>query len=416
MLRCGLLGERLVHSYSPRIHELLCGYEYKLYEKTQDEAAEFIRSDKWDALNVTIPYKKLAASLCDELSNTAKQLGSVNTLIRQNGRLLGYNTDYFGFLSMVQKCGISPAGKKALVLGSGGTSVTAAAVLRSLLADVTVISRSGKDNYSNIDRHGDAEIIVNTTPVGMYPKNGESPVDLRIFPKCECVLDVIYNPIRTALLLQAERLGIKHMSGLYMLVAQAKRSAELFTGSEIDDAKIDSIYSQLACELKNIVLIGMPGCGKSAIAAQLHKMLGREMIDIDAEIENAAGVGIPEIFSAQGEAGFRSLETKAISDAAKLSGKIISTGGGCVTIEENYPLLHQNSVIVWIKRSLGLLATDNRPLSLRFGKDELYKKREPLYRAFADVCVENDSTVSEAAKRVVEAVKTYEQQNQQNSL
>lgn len=405
-MRSGLLGEHLGHSYSPQIHALLGSYEYKLYEKAPDEVESFIKNGKWDGINVTIPYKKVAASLCDELSDIARKLGSANTLVRKNGKIYGYNTDYYGFMSMVERSEISVNGKKAIVLGSGGASVTVCAVLESLGAGVTVISRSGEDNYSNLSKHADAEIIVNTTPVGMYPKNGESAIDLRDFPNCKGVFDLIYNPLRTKLILQAEELGIPHKSGLHMLVAQAKKSSELFRDTTLDDELIEYIEERLSRELRNIILIGMPGSGKSVVAQAISRKIGREIIEVDAEIERIAGKTIPEIFASGGESEFRAIETEVLAEAGKQSGKIISTGGGCVTIPENYPLLHQNGVIIRIKRDVAVLPTDGRPISQSSDMTELARKREPMYRRFADFEVDNDGSLTDTAEEIVEKLLT----------
>ncbi len=403
-LRSGLLGEHLGHSYSPQIHALLGNYEYKLYEKSPDEVEGFIRNGEWDCINVTIPYKKVAAALCDELSDIARKLGSANTLVRINGRICGYNTDYYGFMSMVECSGISVSGKKAIVLGSGGASVTVCAVLEAMGAGVTVISRSGQNNYTNISKHADAEIIVNTTPVGMFPKNGEAAVDLNDFPNCTGVFDLIYNPLRTKLILQAEELGIPHKSGLHMLVAQAKKSSELFRGIALEDSLVDFIENRLSVGLCNIILIGMPGSGKTAVARALSRRLGREVIEADAEIERRAGMSIPEIFAADGEERFRAVETEVLAYAGKQSGKIISTGGGCVTVPENYPLLHQNGVIVRLKRDISALPTEGRPISQSSDMTELARKREPMYKRFADLEADNngclESTVEDISQKL----------------
>lgn len=405
-LRSGLLGEHLGHSYSPQIHALLGSYEYKLYEKAPDEVESFIKNGKWDGINVTIPYKKVAASLCDELSDIARKFGSANTLVRKNGKIYGYNTDYYGFMSMVERSEMSVNGKKAIVFGSGGASVTVCAVLETLGAGVTVISRSGEDNYTNLTKHADAEIIVNTTPVGMYPKNGESAIDLRDFPNCKGVFDLIYNPLRTKLILQAEELGIPHKSGLHMLVAQAKKSSELFRDTTLDDELIEYIEERLSRELRNIILIGMPGSGKSVVAQAISRKIGREIIEVDAEIERVAGKTIPEIFASGGESEFRAIETKVLAEVGKQSGKIISTGGGCVTIPENYPLLHQNGVIIRIKRDVAVLPTDGRPISQSSDMTELARKREPMYRRFADFEVDNDGSLTDTADEIVEKLLT----------
>ena len=405
MLLCGLLGEKLGHSYSPAIHALLGDYEYKLYEKAPDEVESFLREGAFDGLNVTIPYKKTVLPLCSELSEEARAIGSVNTLVRRpDGTLYGDNTDAWGFRYLLASAKIDPSGKKALVLGSGGASVMAVYVLKTLGAgSVTVISRSGEDNYHNLDRHADAELIVNTTPVGMYPHNGEAAVDLHTFPHCRGVVDVVYNPARTALLLQAEALGIPCAGGLSMLVGQALRSSEQFQNRTLDAALVESITKKLRRESGNIILVGMPGCGKSTVAARLHKLTGRPVLDADERVAALAGKTIPEIFAESGEAGFRALETQALSELGKASGAILATGGGCVTREENYPSLHQNGTIFWLRRDTALLPREGRPLSQGADLQAMYEKRAPLYERFSDVIIQNDGTVDETARAILEA-------------
>ena len=407
MLKCGLLGEKLGHSYSPQIHSMLADYEYKLFEKSPEELEGFLKSGEFDGLNVTIPYKKAVMPYCAELSPTAAQIGSVNTIVRRSdGSLLGDNTDAFGFENLILHNGIEVRGKKALVLGTGGASVTAQAVLKNLGArDVVVISRKGEDNYDNIAKHNDAEIIANTTPVGMYPNNGKAAVDLEMFPKLSGVLDVVYNPARTALLLQAERLGIPCAGGLYMLVSQAKRSCELFTGKSIPDSEIDRIERILSHRMQNIVIIGMPGSGKTTVSTMLAERLGRKILDTDTIVAEKAGMSIPEIFAAQGEAGFRKLETETTAEVGKLSGNIISTGGGVITVAENYELLHQNGVIVWIERDTNKLARDGRPISLSSNLNELYAARLPLYERFADIKADNNGDINETVNAIMEMIK-----------
>lgn len=407
MLQCGLLGEKLKHSYSPMIHAQLADYAYRLYERAPEELDLFLRSAEWDGLNVTIPYKKTVVPYCDVLSPQARQLGSVNTLVHlPDGRLYGDNTDYFGFSCLVDSSGIRVAGRRAVVLGSGGASVTVCAVLHAMGAQsVAVISRRGEDNYQNLDRHADAQIIVNTTPLGMYPDNGKAAVDLRRFPKCEGVFDLIYNPARTALLMQAEELGIPCRSGLRMLVAQAARSCERFTGSTVDASRIGEIEQTICAKLQNIVLLGMPGCGKSTVAAALGKRLGRPVYDSDALVAQRAGMTIPEIFSRDGEERFRALESEVLSELGKLSGAVISTGGGCVTRAENYPLLHQNGRIFWLQRALESLPAEGRPLSRKHSPQELYARRERLYERFADRVIDNNGSVEQTAERIEESLQ-----------
>ena len=337
-MQFGLLGEKLGHSYSPAIHRLLGSFPYTLYEKGPEELEEFLLHGKFDGLNVTIPYKKDVIPYCSELTETAKALGAVNTIVRKrDGTLLGHNTDYYGFLSLVKRSRIPVEGKKVLVLGSGGASITAQAALRTLGASVVVISRSGYNNYDSLYLHRDAAVIVNTTPVGMFPHTGSSPVCLSDFPALKGVVDLIYNPARTKLLLDAEARGITAVNGLWMLVSQAKESAQYFLGHFIDDGKVTEIYRKMQSQMENIILIGMPGCGKSALGQLLADQTGRKFVDADQAIEKKTHLTIPEIFRAGGETGFRKIETEVLSELGMQSGLVIATGGGCVTVPDNYP-------------------------------------------------------------------------------
>ena len=401
-MQCGLLGRKLGHSYSPQIHSQLGSYDYRLFEKEPEELEDFLKNGDFTGLNVTIPYKKDVISFLDELSPRAKALGAVNTIVRRNGKLIGHNTDYFGFETMLLSTGVSLQGKKALVCGSGGASSTACAVLKAHGANVVVLSRTGNDNYQNLNRHSDAALIVNATPVGMYPNVEASPIeDLAAFPTLEGVLDLVYNPARTSILLKAEALGIPCVNGLRMLVAQAKESAEWFTGEPIDDSCIEMIYSRLRRQMENIILIGMPGCGKTTVGASLAKILSRPLKDADAELEQAVGRKITEILPTDGEASFRRLESETLLDLGKQSGLVIATGGGCVTIPNNYEKLHRNGTIVWLKRDLDLLPTDGRPLSQTGHLQEMYQKRAPLYARFADFSVENSGDPQETAEEII---------------
>ena len=401
-MRCGLLGKKLGHSYSPQIHSYLWDYPYSLFEKQPDELEDFLKNGDFHGLNVTIPYKKAVIPYCSALSERAAELGAVNTIVRRpDGSLIGHNTDYFGFQSMLHRSGLQVAGKKVLVLGSGGASATAVSVLGKAFANVVVISRNGSDNYSNLHLHADAAVIVNTTPVGMYPQTGHSPIDIHLFPKLEGVLDIVYNPAKTQLLLDAEAMGLIAENGLWMLVAQAKESAEWFTGENISDDKIAEIHQILRNQMENLILIGMPGCGKSTIGCLLAQQLGRKFVDADAEIVKQAGKSIPEIFQESGEEGFRKWETEILSQLGKQSGLVIATGGGCVTRPENYPLLHQNGYIIWIRRDPSILPTDGRPLSQNGRIEEMYKMRRPLYERFADTCVMNDGTPADTVAQIL---------------
>ncbi len=402
-MKCGLLGEKLGHSYSPQIHALLADYEYLLYEKTPDEVEDFVRRGDWHGLNVTIPYKKTVIPFCDELSETAAAIGSVNTLLhRPDGTILGDNTDAYGFRHMLRKTGFEPEGKKALVCGTGGASATVCAVLKQLGAKVVTLSRSGEDNYTNLDRHADAKLLVNTNPLGMYPKNGAQAVDLVAFPQLEAVLDVVYNPARTALLMQAETLGIPHAGGLTMLVAQAKRACEIFLDTGIPDTETERITGILRAEMQSLILIGMPGSGKSTVGRLLAEKLNRPYIEADEEIVRQAGMSIPEIFAREGEAGFRARETAILGELGKASGTVLSTGGGCVTREENYPLLHQNGTIILLTRDIDRLAREGRPLSMGADLHAMAAVRGPMYRRFADLMADNDRTPEETVCSILE--------------
>lgn len=402
-MRCGLLGEHLTHSYSPQIHALLGDYSYELFEVAPDALGEFLRSDRFDCLNVTIPYKRAVIAYCATLSEAARAMGSVNTVVRRpDGTLHGENTDLDGFRWLLERNGGIRSGEKALVLGNGGASQTVQAVLRAAGAEVTVLSRRGEQNYSTLPQHADAKLVVNATPVGMYPNNGERLIDLDLLPQCRCVLDLVYNPARTRLLLDAQERKIRCENGLSMLVAQAKRAAELFTGKRIGDAVCTDILRTLEREMHNVILIGMPGCGKTSVGTLLARSLGRPFFDADAEIEARLGCTIPEFFAREGESAFRAVETQVLAELGKRSGCVIATGGGCVTREENYDLLHQNGTLVWLRRDLSTLPVDGRPVSQSRALSELYREREPLYRRFADVCAENDGTEAAVAERIKE--------------
>ena len=400
---CGLLGKVLGHSYSPQIHSHLGNYEYRLFEKQPEELENFLKNGDFTGLNVTMPYKKDVIPHLDELSPIAARLGAVNTIVRRDGKLIGHNTDYAGFKSMVNISGLEPIGKKVLVLGSGGASATAVAVMEDLGANVIVISRNGENNYDNLHLHADAAIIVNTTPVGMYPNTGVSPLDLSLFNRAEGVLDVVYNPANTQLMLDAQERGIQTMNGLWMLVAQAKEASECFQNTAISDEKVAQIHRILKAQVENIVLIGMPGCGKTTIGKALAEKLSRKFVDADAAIVESAGMTIPEIFANEGEDGFRIRETKVTSELGKQSGLVIATGGGCITRDENYPLLHQNATIFWLKRDISQLPTHGRPLSQKGKLEEMYRIRKPMYEHFADIIIENES-VEQSVQRIMEAI------------
>ena len=403
----GLLGEKLGHSFSPQIHALLGDYEYRLFEKQKNELDDFFKNRNWDGINVTIPYKKAVIPYLDRLSPSAEKIGSVNTIVAEkDGTLTGYNTDYDGFSYLIDVSGISAENKKCLVLGSGGASLTVIAVLKDKKArEIVNISRSGENNYENIDRHFDADIIVNTTPVGMYPNNLKSPLSLDGFKNLSGVLDIVYNPQKTKLILDAEKRNIKALSGLSMLVAQAKRAAELFLNTKIPDSKNDDIYHKLSLEMKNIILIGMPGSGKTTVGKRIAEALNRDFIDTDEMIVKNVGKPIPDIFANGGEKLFRKYEHEAVLAAGKLSGKVISTGGGVVVNDDNFDALKQNGTIIFLNRSTSYLPTDGRPLSQSNDLNEMLKKRLPLYRKFCDIETDGNDTIENVANSILKELQ-----------
>lgn len=401
MTEYGLLGETLGHSFSPELHKALAGYDYDLLPTPRDAVEDLLRKREFWGLNVTIPYKQTVIPLCDEVDPRALAIGAVNTIVNRNGRLIGYNTDIDGFRYMAKRAGVELSGKKVLILGSGGTSRTVQTAARELnAAEIVVISRSGENNYQNLSCHSDAEIIVNTTPVGMYPNCGESSVDLSLFPLLTGVLDVVYNPLRTALVQQAETLGIPCSAGLPMLASQAWRAAELFTGDSIPTLRMELVLAALTRSLENIVLIGMPGCGKTTVGKLLAESIGRDFVDIDTMIAERAEKSIPAIFAEDGEAVFRTLESKCIREAGARTGCVIATGGGAVTREENYAPLHQNGTIVHLTRPIDLLPIEGRPISQGTDRFLLWQQRKALYERFADLTVANTTAPEETVERI----------------
>ena len=406
MKRYGLLGQTLSHSLSPQIHALFGEYTYELIEKQERELASFFADPSVAAMNVTIPYKKTVIPFCTELDDVAKRIGSVNTVRFDGDAVRGYNTDYYGFSYLLTQSGIAVAGKKVLVLGSGGASATVCCVLKDKQArEIVVISRSGENHYGNLERHRDAEVIVNTTPVGMYPETSAAPVSLAQFPVCEALVDLIYNPLRTQLLQDAEQRGMKTANGLPMLVAQAHRAAEIFFWKSLDKGLIENGLRVLERQFRNVVLVGMPGCGKSTQAGLLAEALGKYAVDTDAVVEQTTGMSIPAIFEQQGEGAFRCLEAEAVQELSKSGGKVIATGGGAILTRENRDALRQNAVVVFLERELDELSTSGRPLSKsREALEELYTQRLPLYREVADVTITVNGTPEETCRRIMEAI------------
>ncbi len=392
MKKFGLIGGKLGHSYSPLIHSKFGDYQFELLEVKEEELEMLLHNREYGGFNVTIPYKKKVLQLCDVLSDTAEAIGSVNTVVRrEDGKLYGYNTDYYGFLYLMKSTGIDPKGKKCLVLGSGGASLTVQAVLRGQeAAEIVVVSRTGENNYENISRHFDSEIIVNTTPVGMYPNNGVSLVNLDDFTRCEGVLDLIYNPNRTKLVLDAMAKSIPASGGLEMLVAQAKQASEFFQNTEIEDEAIDSALDEVRSETLNAILIGMPGAGKTLLGGEIAARMGRKFVDIDDMIIEHEGMSIPQIFAEKGETYFRRVETEMLEQACKQTGLVIATGGGIVKKKVNYNILKQNGVVIWIKRDLDKLETDGRPLSQAMPLEQIYEERKDAYSYWSDFFINNN--------------------------
>lgn len=401
----GLLGASLRHSYSPRLHALLGDATYRLFEVAPEGLAAFLAAGGFHGLNVTIPYKKAVLPYCAALSPTARRLGAVNTLVRrENGTLYGDNTDFDGFLWLLRRNFTPQAGELALILGSGGAGVTVRAALESVGMRTVTVSRQGENNYVNLYRHSDAVLLVNATPVGMYPNNGGCLTDLSRLPSLRCVLDLVYNPEKTALLLEAERLGLAGEDGLPMLVEQARRSAELFRGGTIPPTLSDSILCKLRSEMRNIILIGMPGCGKTTVGRTLAEALGRPFFDADEMLERRVGCSCAELLLRAGEEAFRREETAVLAELGKRSGCVIATGGGCVTQEKNYPLLHQNGLLVRLLREPSRLPVGGRPISRAVPPTTLSARREPLYRRFADITIDNNGTVAQTVAAISEAL------------
>lgn len=407
MINYGLCGRTLKHSYSKIIHQYLGNNEYRLLSLEKDELYELFESKNFKAVNVTIPYKTDAYNLCDVVSDEAKMIGSVNTVVNKDGKLHGYNTDYYGFVYMINRAGITLKDKKVVILGTGGTSLTAQAVCRGEGAKETiVVSRRGENNYDNIEIHSDAQVLINTTPVGMYPDNGRIPVHLDAFKNLSGVVDVIYNPNRTALVIEAEKRGIPCTTGLPMLVAQAVRAHEYFFDTKLDDNTIEDVYYKCLMKTLNVVFIGMPGCGKTSVGKEYASLVGRSFLDTDAFIENA-GMSIPDIFEKYGEETFREKETQAIKMLCAMSEKVIATGGGAVKNPFNVELMKQNGIPVYLKRDLSKLAIDGRPLSA--GGDEkikqLYEERRTLYENAADITIETREDIADCARRLKEEIE-----------
>ncbi len=404
-MQYGLIGEKLGHSYSAILHSLLADYDYRLCPMPPEAVDGFLKEADFQGINVTIPYKKTVIPYLAEMGETARRIGSVNTVVkRPDGTLFGDNTDAYGFGCMAASIGADFANQKVLVLGSGGTSLTACDVVRQAGGTPVVVSRSGTVTYADLPAHADAAYLINTTPVGMYPKVHEAPVDLTLFPALKGVLDVIYNPLRTRLLEQAQTLGIPCVGGLRMLVYQAVRACELFTGQPVSQERARVAEKALRAQSMNLVLVGMPGCGKTTIGQALAALTGREAVDTDALIVQEAGMSIPEIFEKEGEAGFRAREKAVIQREALKGGRILVTGGGAIKDAENRAALRMNGYVAHITRPLNQLATGGRPLSAggQEAVERLWQERAPLYAAAADAAYTNETTPAQCAEAIRE--------------
>ncbi len=396
-----LIGKRLNYSFSKIVHNKL-GYDYDLVEVAEGELEGFVKSRRYKAYNVTIPYKSAIMEYLSEISEEAKALGVVNLVIDEGeAGLHGYNMDIRGMEFALEKSGADINGKKVLILGTGNTSATAEYLAKENGAkEIVKISRSGENNYENLSSHADAGFIINTTPVGTFPGNEDCLLDLSLFPSLIGVQEVIYNPIKSRLVLQAEARGLKVATGLDMLVGQAAYTAEKFTGELLSFERIDALSKEIQREQSNIVLVGMPSCGKSTIGRALAKLVGLPFFDTDGEIEREKGVTIPEIFAREGEGTFRAYESAVIADLSKTHGAVIATGGGAVKSERNRLNLKQNGIVVYLKRDLASLVSDGRPLSQGGKIEALYKERAPLYEGIADFVVQNDGTLEEAVSEI----------------
>lgn len=407
-MKYGLIGSHLGHSYSKEIHAALGEYKYELTEIEPSDLKTFLKKRKFKGINVTIPYKQETMKYLNSVSQQAKRIGSVNTVVKRFGRLKGCNTDYYGMLALAKRIGIDAKGKKALILGTGGTSATAKVVLADMgCAEILTVSRTDKGDITYeqaVNEHSDAQIIFNTTPVGMFPETHACPIEPAAFPKLEAVLDVIYNPLRTELVQKAQKLGIPAEGGLYMLVEQAVRSAELFPGVKKPSVSTDEVYRKMLLRKQNIVLIGMPSSGKSITGKALSAGLKRLCFDTDKLVSKEIGMPIALYIGKNGEKAFREYERRAIVNASLRTGCIISTGGGAVLDEDNIIDLKKNGRIYFLDRSVDKLRPSNdRPLSAtREGLERLYAERYPLYQAAADVSVLMNDSVNDNAMMIAE--------------
>ncbi len=406
-MKCGLIGRKLGHSYSCQIHHAIADYSYDLWELEPEQLAPFLQKGDFAGVNVTIPYKQQVIPYLDDLSDTARAIGAVNTIVNRSGRLYGDNTDLAGMIALIRRLGLELHGKKVLILGTGGTSKTARAAAQQLgAAEVYRLSRSGREDavtYEEARRlHGDAAVLINTTPCGMYPAVEDCPLDPADFPRLEGVVDAVYNPLRTNLVLAARERGIPAQGGLYMLAAQAVYAGALFRGCQAAQADIDLAYRTVLRQVENIVLIGMPSAGKTTVGQLLARRTGKKFTDTDTLAEQRIGMTIADYFRTSGEEAFRAREQETVAEVSAVGGQIIATGGGAILRRENLTALRRNGLLVFLDRPIEqLTATVDRPLaSDREALCRRYEERYALYRAAADVYIKNDGSPEEAADQI----------------
>lgn len=407
-MKYGLIGKTLGHSFSPELHRMLGGYDYDLKELRETELEAFFSRREFDGVNVTIPYKQAVFPYLDEIEPAAAAIGTVNTVVNRQGRLIGFNTDLDGMLALIRRMDLNFSGKKVLILGTGGTAKTAQAAAERLGAsEIITVSRSGHcgaPTYTEaVSHHTDADFIINATPVGMYPVTNGLPIPVSAFPRLRGVVDAVYNPLRSRLVLDAQQRGIPAEGGLYMLAAQAALSSELFTGRPVPVETVDRAFASLLCQKRNLVLIGMPGSGKTTVGREAARRLGRRFLDLDEMIRQRAGKTIPEIFERDGESAFRDLETEIVGELAGFGGNVIATGGGTVLRRENVERLRQNGKIILLDRPRDQLQpTGDRPLADTAQKmDELYRARMDLYRAAAEQIIPTGTDAIQTADAVI---------------
>ena len=412
-MKYGLIGEKLSHSFSKEIHAYLADYIYELCEIDRSSLPMFFKKREFSAINVTMPYKGEVIPFLDEISPSAKELDAVNVIVNKNGKLYGYNTDYDGLKNMILRAKIDVSGKKALILGTGGAARTAALVLKHLGArEIHLVSRSkigGVISYDDMySSHSDAEIIINATPVGMFPNSYASPIDVSKFHKLSALFDAVYNPIKTKLVLDAQEMGAYAEGGLYMLVSQAVRAVELFLDAEFEADKTEEIYKKILLTKQNIVLIGMPSSGKTTVGELLSEKLGRKLVDLDDEIEKRIGCTIAEFFKTHTEKDFRDIETEITKEISMRNGIIIATGGGCILRHENVKALRSNGRLYFIDRALeNLIPTDSRPLATkREDIERLFEARYGIYLSVCDVKIDGNIEPCDEAELITKEFYT----------